>query len=84
MLVDSLPTPAGNLGEIGALVIDPRVLLYHLQWMNIESERCVSGRFTNYSLAGRGVFNFLWGYNAVAITLGPTAKEYTPTPINMS
>lgn len=84
VLVDSLPTPAGNLGEIGALVIDPRVLLYHLQWMNIESERCVSGRFTNYSLAGRGVFNFLWGYNAVAITLGPTAKEYTATPIDMS
>ena len=82
--VGSLPTPAGSLGTIGALIVDKRSVLYHQQWMDVESDRCVRGRYVNWSLAGRGVFNFLWGYNAVALMLNPTGGEYTPTPINMS
>lgn len=81
--VDSFPTPAGNIGEIGALIIDPRVLLYHEEWMNMEQDRCTRGRYDNYSLAGEGTFNFLWGYNAIALMLNTDAKEYTPTPFNM-
>lgn len=81
--VASLPTPAGNLGTIGALVIDKRSVLYHQQWMNVESDRCVRGRYVNWSLAGKGVFNFLWGYNAVALLLNTTGKAYTPTPVTM-
>lgn len=82
--VDSLATPAGNIGQIGALVIDPRVLLYHLRTVNVESERCSMGRFTLYSLYGKGAFNFLWGYNAVAIMLNEGADvAYKATPLNL-
>ena len=81
--VGSLPTPAGNLGTIGALIIDKRSVLYHQQWMNVESDRCVRGRYVNWSLAGRGTFNFLWGYNAIALMLNTTGSDYIPTKINM-
>lgn len=81
--VGSLPTPAGGLGEIGALVVDKRAVLYHQEWMDIESDRCVRGRYTNFSLAGEGTFNFLWGYNAVAVLVNTAAKAYTPTPVTM-
>ena len=52
--------------------------------MNVESDRCVRGRYVNWSLAGRGTFNFLWGYNAIALMLNTTGSDYTPTKINMS
>lgn len=82
VLVDSFATPPEGVGgQIGALVIDPRVLLYHQQDFNTESERCSTGRSTLYSTHLRGAFNFLWGYNAVAITMGETAKPYTATPV---
>lgn len=84
--VGSLPTPTGtgiNTAEIGALVVDKRAVLYHQQWMDIESDRCVRGRYTNFSLAGEGTFNFLWGYNAVAVLMDTAAKAYTPTPVTM-
>lgn len=81
--VSSLPTPAGNLGAIGALIVDKRAILYHQQWMNVRSEMCTRGRYINWSLAGRGTFNFLWGYNAVALMLNTKAKAYTPTKVNM-
>ena len=84
--VGSLPTPTGtgiNTAEIGALVVDKRAVLYHPQWMDIESDRCVRGRYTNFSLAGEGTFNFLWGYNAVAGLMDTAAKAYTPTPVTI-
>lgn len=83
VLVGSLPTPDGGIGEIGALIVDKKAVSYHQQWMNIESDRCTRARYTNFSLAGEGTFNFLWGYNAVAVMLNTEAKAYTPTPINM-
>lgn len=83
VLVDSFATPAGNLGQIGALVIDPRVLLYHSQYYNVMSEECTSGRSTFYTLYERGIFNFLWGYNAVAVMINTTGKAYTPTPVTL-
>lgn len=83
VLVDSFATPAGDIGQIGALVIDPRVLLYHMQYYNVKSEECSTGRSTLYSLVEKGIFNFLWGYNAVAVMLGPQDKAYTATPVTL-
>lgn len=81
--VSSLPTPDGSLGTIGALIVDKNSVLYHQQWMNIRSEMCTRGRYINWSLAGKGTFNFLWGYNAIALLLNTEAKAYTPTPVTM-
>lgn len=81
--VGSFPTPAGGLGEIGALVVDKRAVLYHQEWVDIESDRCTRGRYTNFSLAGEGTFNFLWGYNAVGILVNTAGKAYTATPVTM-
>lgn len=81
--VSSLPTPAGDLGAIGALIVDKRSVLYHQQWMDVRSEMCTRGRYINWSLAGKGTFNFLWGYNAVALLLNTNGTPYTPTPVTM-